>query len=86
MHLAVVSPFPPAITGIGQYGFHTSRSLSDSHAFDRISILAGASNGSIPSFDIPDLEVEYPWRLDHADSGKNIIATLKQKKTGRGLV
>ena len=80
MHLAVVSPFPPAITGIGQYGFHTSRSLSDSHAFDRISILAGASNGSSPSFDIPDLEVEYPWQLDHADSGKNIIATLKQKK------
>ena len=80
MHLAVVSPFPPAITGIGQYGFHTSRSLSDSHAFDRISILAGASNGVNPSFDVADLDVEYPWRLDYADSGKNIIAALKQKK------
>lgn len=80
MRLAVVSPFPPAITGIGQYGYHTSRSLSDSHAFERISILAGASNGSTPTFEYPDLEVEYPWRLDHADSGKNIIVALKEKK------
>lgn len=80
MHLAVVTPFPPAITGIGQYGFHISRSLSESHAFERISILAGASNGSTPSFDDADLEVEYPWRLDYADSGKHIIATLKEKK------
>lgn len=80
MHLAVVSPFPPAITGIGQYGFHTSRSLSYSNAFDRISILAGASNGNSPALEIPNLEVEYPWRLDHADSGMNILAVLKEKK------
>lgn len=80
MRLAVVSPFPPAITGIGQYGFHTIRSLSDANVFERISVLAGASNGAAPKLVIPRLDVEYPWRIDHAGSGKNIIAALKQKK------
>ncbi|MBN8579589.1 MAG: glycosyltransferase [Anaerolineae bacterium] len=80
MHLAVVTPFPPAITGIGQYGFHTSRSLSDANVFDQISVLAGASNGTPAILNIPHVEVEYPWRLDHADAGMHIMAALQQKK------
>ena len=80
MHLAVVTPFPPAITGIGQYGFHISRSLANTNVFDRISILAGAPNGTTPRLDIPNAEVEYPWHIDHANVGTNILAALKQKK------
>ena len=80
MHLAVVTPFPPAITGIGQYGFHISRALANTNAFDRISILAGAANGTTPVLDLPNAEVEYPWHIDHANAGMNILAALKQKK------
>ena len=32
MHLAIVSPFPPNITGIGQYGYRVSGALARSGA------------------------------------------------------
>src|SRR3972149_5411351 len=43
MHLAIVSPYPPNITGIGQYGYYVSRLLAQSGVFHRITVLTGAS-------------------------------------------
>ena len=42
MHLTIVSPFPPAITGIGQYGYHLTRALANSGSFSRLTVLAGS--------------------------------------------
>jgi glycosyltransferase involved in cell wall biosynthesis len=43
MRLAIVSPYPPAMTGIGQYGYHISHLLAQSGVFDGLTILTGAA-------------------------------------------
>ncbi|HNA88777.1 MAG TPA: glycosyltransferase [Anaerolineales bacterium] len=80
MHLAIVSPFPPAITGIGQYGFHTSRSLAETNVFERISIVAGAVNDHVGYVKESGLDIEYIWSLDKSDIGIKIINQLKKIK------
>jgi glycosyltransferase involved in cell wall biosynthesis len=61
MNLVIVSPFPPAITGIGQYGYHLTRALAASGAFTRITVLAGSHpNGQIPNH-LGLTEIEYCW-------------------------
>ena len=78
MHLVIVSPYPPAITGIGQYGYHISRTLADSRAFSHITLLTGqATNGG--AFDAPaGVRVERVWRPNRADAGARVIARLRQ--------
>lgn len=61
MHLVIVSPFPPAITGIGQYGYHVTRALAKSGTFARITVLAGSHvNGESPNH-LGSTEIEYCW-------------------------
>jgi len=61
MHLIVVSPFPPTITGIGQYGYHVTRGLAASGAFERITVLAGSNpNGENPK-SLGTTELDYCW-------------------------
>jgi glycosyltransferase involved in cell wall biosynthesis len=61
MNLVIVSPFPPAITGIGQYGYHITRALATSEAFTRITVLAGSRfDGQKPNH-LGKTEVEYCW-------------------------
>ena len=43
MHLCVVSPFPPELTGVGQYGWNVVRGLAASGDFSAITILAQQS-------------------------------------------
>jgi glycosyltransferase involved in cell wall biosynthesis len=59
MHLAVVSPFPPAITGIGQYGYHVTRAIAQTASFDRITVLAGAREHQNSRSGIT--EIDYCW-------------------------
>jgi hypothetical protein len=79
MNLAIVSPFPPEITGIGQYGYHVSRALAQSEQFSRIAVLAGSrtttSNQVFPS----SMTVDYIWKPDHLGIGKAILTDLRQK-------
>jgi glycosyltransferase involved in cell wall biosynthesis len=76
MHLAIVTPYPPAITGIGQYGYHTSRALAASGAFARVSILAGSDqNGHAP----PETglsRVESCWLPGQLDARQRILSRL----------
>jgi glycosyltransferase involved in cell wall biosynthesis len=61
MHLTIVSPFPPAITGIGQYGYHVTRALAQSGMFARITVLAGSHlMGECPNH-LGSTELEYCW-------------------------
>jgi glycosyltransferase involved in cell wall biosynthesis len=59
MHLAVVSPFPPAITGIGQYGYHVTNAIAQTASFDRITVLAGAREHQNSRSGIT--EIDYCW-------------------------
>src|SRR5574338_1569478 len=76
MHLAIVSPFPPAITGIGQYGYHLTRARSASGAFERITVLAGShQNGAHPNH-LGRTQVEYCWGQGDLGARPKILSRL----------
>jgi glycosyltransferase involved in cell wall biosynthesis len=79
MHLAIISPFPPAITGIGQYGYHVTRALINTGAFSRITVLAGANtNSSIRPNHLGDTELDYCWQPNQVKTWHTILTHLKQ--------
>ena len=78
MHLAIVSPFPPAITGIGQYGYHITRALAQSGVFSRITVLAGSKpNGKHPNH-LGPTEVEYCWAPGQFNARQAILSRIKE--------
>ena len=80
MHLVIVSPFPPSITGIGQYGYHVTRSLAASGLFSQLTILAGsAKSGQHPNH-LGITEVDYCWQPNSLNARQNILSRLKRLK------
>jgi glycosyltransferase involved in cell wall biosynthesis len=78
MHLVIVSPFPPSITGIGQYGYHVTRSLANSGLFSRLTILAGAvHNGPRPNH-LGLTEIDYCWQPDSLKARGAILSRLQR--------
>ena len=78
MHLAIVTPFPPAITGIGQYGYHVTRALAKLGAFSRVTVLAGSQvNGETPNH-LGLTEIEYCWQPDSFNARPAILSRLKR--------
>ena len=78
MNLIIVSPFPPAITGIGQYGYHLTRVLAASGVFSRITVLAGSQpNGQIPNH-LGLTEIEYCWAPGQRGARAAILSRVKQ--------
>lgn len=75
MKLSIVSPYPPLITGIGQYGYHISRLLARSNAFSRIVVLTGKSQGEIPA--TSSVQVEQLWQSNSWDIGLTIPTRLQ---------
>ena len=78
MHLAIVSPFPPNITGIGQYGYRVSGAVARSGAFDRITLLAEWAPHAEPVEAWNGVNVERIWQRDRVDVGWNVTARLLQ--------
>ncbi len=79
MHLAIISPYPPAITGIGQYGYHVSRLLASSGAFSKITILCGDA-AHMEKDHFPQI-VMYPgWKPNRLDIGWRIPSYLRSIK------
>src|SRR6266498_1795866 len=78
MHLAIVTPFPPAITGIGQYGYHVTRALAKSGAFSRVTVLAGSQgNGETPNH-LGLTEIEYCWKPGSLNARPAILSRVKR--------
>lgn len=78
MHLTIVSPFPPTISGIGQYGYHVTRSLAKSGAFSRVSVLAGSKiNGEHPNH-LGITELEYCWGPGQLNARQSILSSVKR--------
>lgn len=48
MHLCVISPYPPELTGVGQYGWNIVRGLACTGAFRAITVLAQAADKDAP--------------------------------------
>ncbi|HLO13701.1 MAG TPA: glycosyltransferase [Anaerolineales bacterium] len=79
MHLAIVSPFPPSITGIGQYGYHVTRALANSGLFSRLTVLAGiaeAQRGQHPNH-LGITEIDYCWQPDSLNARQAILSRVK---------
>lgn len=81
MHLAIVTPYPPAITGIGQYGYYASHLLGDSGEFSRISILRGGYTAGteflrMPNTKIPQI-IRSGWHPKQLDAGWRIFSHLR---------
>ena len=80
MHLTIVSPFPPTITGIGQYGYHLTRALAKSGSFSRLTVLAGStSNGEHPNH-LGITELEYCWGPGQLNARQAILFRVKRLK------
>lgn len=81
MHLVIVSPFPPTITGIGQYGYHLTRALANSGLFSRLTVLAGATNSHAQRGRHPNhlgrTEIDYCWQPDSWNARQIIRSRVK---------
>lgn len=78
MHLVIVSPFPPSITGIGQYGYHLTRALAHSGLFSRLTVLAGAAhaqNAQHPNH-LGLAELDYCWQPDSLHARQAILSRV----------
>ena len=78
MHLAIVSPFPPTITGIGQYGYHITRALAKSGLFARVTVLAGSKSNGAPPNHLGSTEVQYCWTPGHFNARQAIVSRVKE--------
>lgn len=78
MHLVIVSPFPPSITGIGQYGYHVTRSLANSGLFSRLTILAGAAHDEPRPNHLGITEVDYCWEPDSLRARQTILSRVQR--------
>jgi glycosyltransferase involved in cell wall biosynthesis len=78
MHIVIVSPFPPTITGIGQYGYHVTRAIADSRIFSRVSILAGAERDRRISSEIGGTEIDYCWQPGQLNALQAILSRVKR--------
>jgi glycosyltransferase involved in cell wall biosynthesis len=78
MHLVIVSPFPPSITGIGQYGYHVTRSLASSGLFSRLTILAGAAQQGPRPNELGRTEVDYCWQPGSLRARGAILSRVQQ--------
>ncbi len=66
MHLCVVSPFPPELTGVGQYGWNIVHGLASTGAFEAITVLAQAADQPVPAPAFPEglVRVRRAWARD----------------------
>lgn len=80
MHLAIVSPYPPNITGISQYGYHVSQSLAESGQFTRITILADTPRVPRRVQAHTPIQIENTWQPSRLDTGWKIVSRLRQLK------
>ena len=78
MHLVIVSPFPPAITGIGQYGYHITRGLATSGVFTRINVLAGSHHSAQIPNHLGLTEIEYCWAPGQFDARQAILSRVRR--------
>ena len=80
MHLAIVTPFPPGVTGIGQYGYHVSRLLAQSGLFTRITVLTGTPTTPAPISMADPIRVAYAWSPNRLDAAWSILRCLRAAK------
>lgn len=80
MHLAIVGPYPPNITGISQYGYHVSQSLAQSGLFSQITVLTGKPALSSAVSVAAPIQIRHAWKPDQFTAAHGIIRCLQETK------
>jgi glycosyltransferase involved in cell wall biosynthesis len=87
MHLCVVSPFPPELTGVGQYGWNIVRGLAHSGALSAITVLAPRNLAAeaprgIATNDLPHglVRVCPAWSRDDPMAGARLVRRIHAER------
>ena len=78
VHLAIVTPFPPVRTGIGQYAYHISRALARSGMFSRITLLTEAAPNTRRIEYDQQVRIERLWHSNRLDTSWKLAVRLEQ--------
>jgi len=75
MKLCIISPFPPAFSGVGQYGWHITRGLAATGRFESLTVLAdhGPTDDARPA---DTVTVKRVWRRDDPISALRLLRAL----------
>jgi glycosyltransferase involved in cell wall biosynthesis len=79
MKLGIISPFPPAFSGVGQYGWHVTRGLAAMGCFGSITVLADDSSRDEAAPAGP-VTVRRVWRRDDPTSALRLLRTLAAER------
>ena len=80
MHLCVVSPFPPELTGVGQYGWNIVQGLARTGAFRRITVLAQHSASPDPEPLNGVVQVRPGWSRDDWLTGARLAQQVRAER------
>lgn len=79
MRLCIISPFPPHISGVGQYGWHMTRGLAARGGFESITVLADRSSGSDEAAHLNGpVTVQRVWRRDDPSSAVRLLRAASE--------
>ncbi|MEW5939504.1 MAG: glycosyltransferase [Chloroflexota bacterium] len=80
IRIALITPFPPIKSSIGQYGYYLGKALSQTGKFSEITLLTQIAPGA-GSFDgVLPFRVERLWRVNRLDATPKILSRLNQIK------
>ncbi len=77
MHLAIVSPYPPILTGISQYGYYVSQALAQTGAFERINVLANSADACLDPDAAQAISLEQAWQLQQPEAAWRILHRIR---------
>lgn len=80
MKLCIISPFPPALSGVGQYGWHVTRGLAATGRFDSLTVLADHApaehRSAADASPGNSVKVRRVWRRDDPASGLCLLRAV----------
>lgn len=80
MHLCVVSPFPPELTGVGQYGWNIVQGLAHTGAFRQITVLAQRSTAPDAAPLNGVIRVRRGWSRDDLLAGARLARRVRAER------
>lgn len=78
MKLAVVSPYPPEVSGVAHYGARLAAGFARTGRFAQMQVFANALPGAPPAEDRDGLAVRRVWRRDHLGAAWATLRALLQ--------
>ncbi len=79
-HLAVVTPLPPIISGIADYGYFLTTAIAGTDRFERITVLTDTTQQGSTLYHPSFLSIEPIWQRNSVSSGWQIAIRLQALK------